>query len=63
MSELSDYTHSVGISLAVDTDSQRRARCTVAHHSTSAEECRELLAMLGLLPAAESPDGDVAVVP
>lgn len=26
------------------------ARLTVAHHATSADDCRELLAMLGLMP-------------
>lgn len=50
MSELSDYTKSVGTSLAVDAAGQHRARLTVANNATCAEECQRLLDMLGLLP-------------
>lgn len=63
MSELTDYTKTVGITAAVDTDGQHRARLTVAGHALDAADCRELPDMLGLVPVVESPEGDPAVVP
>jgi hypothetical protein len=37
-----------------DPDEDRRARMTVAHRAIDAEDCRELIEMLGLLPKGES---------
>jgi hypothetical protein len=45
-----------------DDDVRRKATLTVAHrYATDVEDCRELLAMLGLDPAdgRKSPQGDV----
>lgn len=36
----------------------RKARLSVACHAVDAGECRDLLAMLGLLPDAEGPADD-----